>query len=162
MLYDVIDVSKHKTGITGTIEMMSTLPENNYFLVVRIWVKTFDNTLLLIQRLPSKSDALLWENPGTLVASGNYSVKEAINNLYNETGIIINKKDLIYYGDTIDGSCIVETYGCKIETPMIYLQDDKIQDALFIPISNIEESKDYITKNAWNNYKSNEKAINLL
>lgn len=151
-LYKVVDYEKNDTGIRIPIEAVNSLSNGFYLISVRIWIISPAGEVLLIKRLPNKSGALLWENPGHVISPGFPVVKTIISEVYEKTGIVIDEKNLYFCGDNIDGHFIISTFICKLPNSEAIMCTDAAFDAQFISQADLELDKDIISEEAWRNY----------
>lgn len=92
--WDIYDKNFNKTGRT-CIRGEYKLKENEYHLVVHIWLFTEKGEILLTQRAPNKPiSPLKWECNGGSVLKGESAIEGAIRELNEEIGIKLNEKDL--------------------------------------------------------------------
>jgi len=71
------------------------VPEGVYHLVVEVYSVTHDGRILITQRHPDKTWGLYWEITGGSVVKGEKPLQAAVRELREETGIVVEEKDLI-------------------------------------------------------------------
>lgn len=92
--WDIYNKNLEKTGKT-CIRGKYKLKENEYHLVVHIWLLTQDGKILLTQRSPKKEkDALKWECTGGSIVECEQPINGAQRELREEIGIELLKEDL--------------------------------------------------------------------
>lgn len=92
--WDIYNKDLEKTGKT-CIRGKYKLKENEYHLVVHIWLFTQDGKILLTQRSAQKeTDPLKWECSGGSVLKGESSTEGALRELKEEIGIRLLKENL--------------------------------------------------------------------
>lgn len=75
------------------------LSQDEFILVVGIWVINDRNEILLTKRHPDKSYAPnLWENTGGHVQSGESSIEAVLRELREETGITAEEENVEFIG----------------------------------------------------------------
>lgn len=97
-LLDVYD--KNKKFLGKVIERGTKLGKGEYSLVACIVVKDEDK-FIITKRDPRKSCGLMWEFTGGLVISGEKSIKGAVRELKEETGIDAKENELKYIGTKV-------------------------------------------------------------
>lgn len=92
--WDIYDRDLNKTGKT-CIRGKYQLKDNEYHLVVHIWLFTEEGKILLTQRAGTKETApLKWECNGGSVIKGETTIQGAIRELKEEIGIELKENDL--------------------------------------------------------------------
>ncbi len=89
-LWDVYDKNRNKTG--KIIKRGTCMAEDEYHLVVQIWIKNADNKWLISKRAPHKSHGLKWEPTGGSVVAGETSIQGALREVKEEVGISLSPK----------------------------------------------------------------------
>ena len=155
-LWDLIDINKNKTGITHERNSVNPIPipEGMYHLAVEIWTKKPNGEILLTQRHPEKNYGLMWEATGGSVLSGESSIEGAVRELYEETGIEVNEYDLIYIGDVVGDTYIMDEYMyiLKSDNIELILQSEEVVDAMWVSMEELEGKKDLIVGSVWERY----------
>ena len=109
-VWELVDGQKRKTGILHERIHSDLIPKGFFHIVVEIWTKLPDGTLLLTRRSPQKPMGLLWECTMGSVLVGEESRDGAVRELAEETGISAKTEDLIFLGDTFYHNWIVDSY----------------------------------------------------
>ena len=87
--WDIYNKDLEKTGKT-CIRGQYKLQENEYHLVVHVWLLTKDGKILLTQRSrDKKTNPLKWEGPGGSVIKGETPVEGAHRETFEEIGLDI-------------------------------------------------------------------------
>ena len=111
-IWDIYDENRNLTGKTiKRAEYINKIKENEYHLVVHIWIKNDNNEWLISKRTPNKHFPLLWECTGGSALAGEESLTAALREVKEELGITLDKsKGRLYktikrsvYSDLIDG-----------------------------------------------------------
>lgn len=145
-LWDLVNKDKKKVGKTYVRYSENPIPEGLYHITARVWIKKPDGKLIIVQRHPARVDGLLWESTSGAVIHNERSINGAVREVFEETGIVINPKELIYLGDVISNDCIEENYMCKLKHDQcIILQKDEIINAKFFDINELDKMKSLIT-----------------
>lgn len=131
-LYDQSRCSLNKTHIRGNV-----INENQYHIVVGIWIVNNNGQILLTRRHQNKETyPNLWENTGGCVQAGESSIEGALREIAEETGIIVAANELRLLG-TIKGSHnFVDVYFLKkdIEISDLQLQEGETVDAKWVAL----------------------------
>lgn len=86
-LWDLYDITRKKTG--ATVERGQTIPDGSYHLVVSVWIRNRHGEFLLSQRHPDKPYPLYWECTGGSVLAGESSLEEAVREVREELGLVL-------------------------------------------------------------------------
>lgn len=90
--WDIYNKDLEKTGKT-CVRGQYKLQENEYHLVVHVWLLTKDGKILLIQRSENKeTHPLKWEGPGGSVIKGETPIEGAKREVFEEIGLDIPKE----------------------------------------------------------------------
>ena len=74
-IWDIYDENRNLTGKTiKRAEYINKIKENEYHLVVHIWIKNDNNEWLISKRTPNKHFPLLWECTGGSALAGEESL----------------------------------------------------------------------------------------
>lgn len=90
-IWDLLDGNREpllRTHVRGV-----PMEEGTYHLIADIWVVTRNGQILLTQRDPEKKHGLKWECTGGSVLAGEESLKGALRELYEETGLSAKEED---------------------------------------------------------------------
>lgn len=87
-IWDIYDENRNLTGKTiKRAEYINKIKENEYHLVVHIWIKNDNNEWLISKRTPNKHFPLLWECTGGSALAGEESLTAALREVKEELGI---------------------------------------------------------------------------
>ena len=90
-LWNIYNAQKQGTGRVA--ERRTYLRDDEYHIVVNVWLKNAAGEYLISQRSPVKSDPLKWEPTGGSVQAGESSLQGAIREVQEELGITLNPED---------------------------------------------------------------------
>lgn len=152
--WDLVDINKNKTGITHKRNSKLPIPKDMYHLAVEIWITKPNGEILLTQRHPNKNYGLMWEATGGAVLAGESSIQGAVREIYEETGIKVNENELIYIGDIVGDTYIMDEYVHILESKDIELnlQPEEVVDAMWVSKEELENKKDLIVESVWQRY----------
>lgn len=97
--WDIYDKDKQK--INKIVKRGEKLQDNEYHLVVNVWIKNRNNEFLIAQRVANKSHPLMWECVGGSAVSGEDSITTAIREVKEELGLQLDKEDGKLIGSTL-------------------------------------------------------------
>jgi 8-oxo-dGTP diphosphatase len=85
-LWDILDGNGNKTG--RTVERGKTMKQDEYHLVVNVWIKNSNGEYLITKRSPNKSAfPNMWETTCGAAIVGEDSLKAALREVKEEIGI---------------------------------------------------------------------------
>lgn len=87
-VWDILDEHKQPTGRTH--RRGDPMQENDYHLVVDVWMRRADGRYLLTQRAPTKGYGLMWESTGGSASSGEDSLTAALREAQEEAGMVLD------------------------------------------------------------------------
>ncbi|HOP12199.1 MAG TPA: NUDIX domain-containing protein [Oscillospiraceae bacterium] len=87
-LWDIYDKGRNKTG--KTLERGQLMRQDEYHLVVHVWVRNSRGEWLISKRTPNKPFAGMWECTGGSALSGEDSITAAVREAREELGIELN------------------------------------------------------------------------
>lgn len=90
-LWDVLDENGNKTG--RTVERGQPMAQNEYHLVVHVWVVNSKGEFLISKRSPDKSFPNMWESAGGSAIAGEDSLTAAIRETREELGIVLDPQN---------------------------------------------------------------------
>ena len=136
-IWDLYD-SKRRS-LVQTHERGKTIPKGKYHLVIDIWTANIKGELLLTKRHPDKPFGGLWECTGGSVVAGENSLSGAKRELQEETGILINAKDLKLIHNVLLEDRFVDTYIVSKDIGLsdLLLQEEEVIDARFVSIEEL-------------------------
>lgn len=84
-LWDIYDINRNKTG--RTVERGKPMSQDEYHIVVNVWIKNSDGKWLVSKRSSNKHYGNLWECCGGSAVSGEDSLTAAIREAREELGV---------------------------------------------------------------------------
>lgn len=87
-LWDIYDKDRNLTG--RTVERGEKLREEDYHLVVQVWIRNSQGMWLISKRAETKSQPLKWEPTGGSVLAGESSLQGALREVKEELGITLS------------------------------------------------------------------------
>ena len=87
-IWDIYDRDRNLTG--RTIRRGEPMTEDEYHLVVSVWIRNAKGEWLLSRRAENKSHPLKWEPSGGSVLAGEDSLTGALREVREELGITLN------------------------------------------------------------------------
>ena len=87
-LWDIYDENRNLTG--RTVERGQVMQEDEYHLVVQIWVHNRKGEWLISKRAPGKSHPFKWEPTGGAVTAGENSLQGALREVQEELGVTLD------------------------------------------------------------------------
>lgn len=117
--------------------------ENEYHLVVHIWIKNKNNEWLISKRTPNKFFPLLWECTGGSVLAGEDSLTGALREVKEELGISLDKNNGKLYKsfrrDIYSDFCDVWLFEHNCDISDIVFQENETCDAMWASSEKIAE-----------------------
>ncbi len=105
------DIYDKDRNLTGRMHLRGTQwREEEYGLVVCVWVYDGQGQILLTRRAPEKSFAGTWENSGGAAKAGEDSLTAIQRELFEETGIRAEKEQFHFLRTTRDKNCFFDHY----------------------------------------------------
>lgn len=138
-LWDLYDGNRnplHATHVRGT-----RLKRGTYHIAVGIWTVNDQNEILLTLRSPEKRDwPNLWENTAGSVLAGETSLRGAVRELREETGIRITEEELFLLGTETGRNTIGDCYIVRKNVPLndIVLQKGETCDARWVTVEELD------------------------
>ena len=141
--WDLYDENRRK--LKKIVTRGSILNDNEFHLVVNVWIKNKNNEFLISRRAENKPHPLMWETTGGSVLLGEESVDAAVREAKEELDIDLDKSkgNLIgsvkrYYkgcNDILD----VWLFGSNVSLNDIKLQKEEVCDCLWASRKKIRE-----------------------
>lgn len=155
--WDIYDINRNKTG--RTVERGKPMLQDEYHIVVNVWIKNTDGKWLISKRSPNKHYGNIWECCGGSAVSGEDSITAAIREAKEELGIALNHKNGHLFTTTIrqyrtfPDFLDVWVFNQDIDINTVVLQDVETCDAKWATSDEIlamEEDGEFIPLNVYN------------
>ena len=132
-LWDAYDVAGNKLDFD--LQRGQPIPKGVYHMVVVLYVFSQDGKTLITQRDSSKAVyPLKWENPGGAVVKGEMPLSGAIRELREETGIVVEEKQLQLAYTEISNVQVFKGFAVSISgDENIVLQQGETADYKWLP-----------------------------
>ncbi len=125
-LWDILDENGNPTG--RLIERGKPMLQNEFHLVVHIWIVSRDNTFLIAKRAETKPFGGMWETTGGSAIAGETSLRAAVRETKEELGIDLNADGCKFitrikrqHSDFPD---FVDAWLCKYDSELSTLHSD--------------------------------------
>ena len=141
--WDVYDKDKNK--LDKVVTRGETLKDNEYHLVVCVWIRNSEGKFLISQRSANKKHPLLWEASGGSALKGETSLDAALREIKEEVGIMLDPNKGKLFGSTIRNypncSDIYDVWLFENNTPIadLILQKEEVNDAKWVTVDEIKE-----------------------
>lgn len=142
-LWDIYDKNKNKTG--KVIQRGELLKEDEYHLIVHIWIKNSNNEFLIQQRSERVKNPLVWCATGGSVVAGEDSYTGMLREVKEELGIDISKCDgylfdsSLYEEDNQKYWCDTYLYFIDIDVNSLSLQKEEVKQVKYEKMSVIKK-----------------------
>ena len=136
---DLYDINRTLTG--KTIFKGDSIPENNYIVVVQVFIQNSEGKFLIQKRNKEKNGK--YATTGGHPKSGETSIQGIISVVKEEIGLNINPKDLkLYYSGRSDSQRVFwDDYYIKMDVPNIQhlpLQKEEVESVCWLSIDEIK------------------------
>ncbi len=137
--------NKNKEKINKIVQRGDKLRDDEYHLVVNVWLKNSKNEFLIAQRSANKSFPFSWECVGGSSLKGENSIDTAIREVKEELGIRLDKSDGKLVGTTLRyfPSCPdildVWLFECNIPIEQVVIQEEEVCKAMWASINDINK-----------------------
>ena len=153
---DLYDINRNLTG--KTIFKDEPTPDNNYIVVVLVFIQNSEGNFLIQKRSKLKNGK--YATTGGHPKSGENSVQGIISEIKEEIGLDINPKDLkLYYSGRSDLKKVFwDDYYIKMDIPNIQnlsLQKEEVESICWLSIDEINSlmNKDKFAKNHYEEFE---------
>lgn len=139
---EVVDVYNKRHEILNYTKGRKELETGEYRLSCFAWIVNDNNQILIQQRLATAKNAPnMWETVSGGAIAGDDSLKGILRELDEELGIKPNIEQLTFIGSYIRHNDFVEIWVLKsnVSVKDLVLQDDEVQDAKWVTISEYED-----------------------
>lgn len=135
---DLYDINRNLTG--KTIFKGEPIPENNYIIVVLVFIQNSEGNFLIQKRSKRKNGK--YATTGGHPKSGENSIQGILSEVKEEIGLDINSKDLkLYYsGRSASEKVFWDDYYIKMDVPDIEnlsLQKEEVESVSWLSINEI-------------------------
>lgn len=137
------DIYNEKKEITGKVVERDNYDflENEYHLVVIIWVMNLNGEFLVQRRSFTKDlyPGVLATHGGS-VLKGESSIEGAIRETVEEVGVLVNADDLVLFDTKFSGTAVYDHYFVKMDVSMddVVVDPVEVDSALFLSLEEIE------------------------
>lgn len=134
-LWDIYDKNKQLTG--KTIQRGQRLKDDEYHLIVHIWIKNKDNKFLIQQRSEKVRNPLVWSATGGSVIAGENSYDGAIREVKEELGLDLTKHNgylfdsSLYEEDDQKYWCDTYLYFIDLDINTLSLQKEEVKQVKY-------------------------------
>lgn len=155
-LWDIYDVNRNKTG--RTVERGKPMEQDEYHIVVNVWIKGSDGRWLISKRSPNKHYQNMWQVTGGSAIAGEDSLTAALREAKEELGVDLNPENGHLFRTTVRQyrsfsdflDIWIFRHDCLIEN--IVLQEGETCDAKWATneeILEMEKSGEFIPMNVY-------------
>jgi len=131
--WDILDKNGNKTG--KTIERGKPLHDDEYHLVVHVWIRNSKREYLISKRTPNKTYPNMWDTVGGSAIAGETSIDAAVREVYEEIGLMLRTdegkliKRLMRQQYNSPDFVDVWFFNKDIEISQLKFQPDEVSDA---------------------------------
>lgn len=139
---ELVDVYNNKHEKMNYTKGRKELEEGEFRLSCFVWIMNSKEQLLIQQRLSTaKTCPNMWETASGGAIAGDDALQGALRELNEELGIKPNKKNIRFIGSFARVNDFVEVFLLKsnISITELKLQEDEVQDAKWVSISEFED-----------------------
>lgn len=141
--WDILDSDRKPTG--GTVQRGEPMRQDEYHLVVHVWIKNSQNQFLIQKRAPTKTYPNLWAMTGGSAVSGDDSLATALKETFEEIGARLDpengkiihqhKRQLPNFPDFVD----VWLFTAELDLAQLKLQPEEVSDAMWASKDEIKQ-----------------------
>ncbi len=143
---EVLDLyDSNRTPLNKTIKRFDHIGEEEYCLVVGVWVLNSKGEILVTLRANDKNTyPNKWENTAGAVQSGENTLQGAVRELFEETGIKANEEDFVKIHEVREKTAFVDNYVlCKdVNLNDIVFLEGETQDAKLVTFEEFQNMID--------------------
>ena len=131
-LWDAYDVNRKPLG--HTLIRGNPIPDDEYHIVVCVFIVNHNGDILLTQRHPDKPFPLAWESTGGSVVAGEDSLIGAFREVEEEIGLTLPLEKFTLVKTKIRKSDFLDTYLVieDIDITSLKLQPEEVVDAKWV------------------------------
>ncbi len=147
-VWDLYDKNRKLTG-QEHIRGSGPIPDNQYHLVVHVWLRNSEGKYLIAQRAAHReSNPLMWECQGGSVLKGESSLDGALREVFEEVGVRLEPEsgtlvfshirdvvNSVRFGDIMD----VWLFNCDDEANLIDATTDEVAQTKWATVDEIKE-----------------------
>lgn len=133
--WDIYDKNKNKTG--KIIQRGQRLLDDEYHLIVHIWIKNSEGKFLIQQRSEKVKNPLVWSATGGSVVAGEDSYSGALREMKEELGIDLSNENgylfdsSLYEEDNQKYWCDTYLYFIDLDVAKLQLQKEEVKQAKY-------------------------------
>lgn len=133
--WDIYDKNKNKTG--KIIQRGQRLLDDEYHLIVHIWIKNSEGKFLIQQRSEKVKNPLVWSATGGSVVAGEDSYSGALREMKEELGIDLSNENgylfdsSLYEEDNQKYWCDTYLYFIDLDVDKLQLQKEEVKQAKY-------------------------------
>lgn len=141
--WDIYDKNKQKTG--KLIKRGELLKEDEYHLIVHIWIKNSKGEFLIQQRSETVKNPLVWSATGGSVVAGEDSYTGAIREVKEELGLDLTNHNgylfdsSLYEEDNQKYWCDTYLYFIDLDINTLKLQEEEVKQVKYEKMEIIKE-----------------------
>jgi 8-oxo-dGTP pyrophosphatase MutT (NUDIX family) len=140
-LWDVYNSRRELTGRTH--DRAAPLADGDFHLVARAWIVSGGGRVLLTKRSPNKKYPGLWETPSGSVLAGETSLRGAVREAFEESGVKLNEAEgVLVYSLTkaeLHSHYDEWLFRKNVDLYDVRLQEGETCDAMFADFDEIEK-----------------------
>jgi len=132
-LRDIYNSERVYTG--KIIPRGGDLNENEYYVVVSVWIMDSEGKILLTKRHPlKKAYPSLWENTGGSALQGETSSEAALREVVEEIGVKVQESELLFLECVVEPNRFVDVYLVKkdLQLSNLDLQENEVVDVKWV------------------------------
>ena len=139
--WDLYDAERKPLGRTHA--RGEKFREGEYYVCCEIWVRNKEGSFLTTKRHPDKTAGNKWEFVGGGTLAGETTLDSAVRELFEETGIVIDKSELRLFTTDAKKNYFLDIYLVKkdVDIKDVILQPEETTDAKW---SSDEDIKDMV------------------
>ena len=133
-VWDAYDADGNLLGFDLYRDEAELIEPGTYHAVADIITVTKDKTVLITQRDPRKPFGLKWEFSGGSVLKGETPLAGAVRELFEETGVTVQKEWMTFLGGSQSAYGFGRDYGVRMNFPLraVKLQPGETCDAKWV------------------------------
>ena len=133
---ELVDIYDKNGKLTGVVkDRNEPLLPGEYVMAVGIWIVNSEGKIFLTKRSPEKRYMPnKWENPAGHVQAGEDCTDAIIRELFEETGVVVQKEWMTFLGGSQSAYGFGRDYGVRMNFPLsaVKLQPSETCDAKWV------------------------------